>query len=258
MIDTSATLPGVLTDRERELLLWVLPGDRPGYAEARRRVEEWPVAAMGRRGPGNLILAPPDARIDNESPLPQVLSYGVVETDQGMLSVTVREPMESQLEFEIAKLGAGEIVPPFREFRRWTYASWNPGEPCPQCGTAVRSVSMGTASGRRLVLALCARDKRLWVHDEESRVTHPVPVTNFYNELMLQRRMRDPAVALHPERLFASLAEYRDDELARAFRSYNMIRTKVPLRDEILVPVVRRRHLWERFRSLFGISQAED
>jgi len=255
MKDRSEWRPRALTERERELLLWVLPADRPGYRKYRDLVERWSVTAQGRRGTGNYILSPLDERADTESPLPQVLSYGVVETDKGEISVTVRERLGSQIEFEIAKLGQGEIEQPFSELRRWTFSSWSPGEPCPICRKAIRAVEMKTTTGHRMVFAVCALDERLWVFDAESLVSHPVPVTNFYNELMLHRRVRDPEIAFDPRRLFSKLDEFRDEDLIRAFSSYNKVRTKIPLEGEILQPAPRREpSLLRRLVSVFRNS----
>ena len=113
---------------------------------------------------------------------------------------------------------------------------------------------MATASGHRMVLAICSADKRLWVHDGRTQVNHPVPITNFYNELMFHQHVRDSKVALHPDRLFADLNQYSDESLVKAFRSYNMIRTKVPLGEEIIVPAPKRRALLDRVRAFFGSS----
>lgn len=241
MKESRSDLPRRLTERERELLLWLLPADRPGYREYRTLIERWSVTAQGRRGAGNYILAPVDERADNESPLPQVFSYGVVETDKGEISVTIRERLGNQVEVEIAKLGRGEIEPSFNEKRRWTFSSWHPGKPCPICEKPTREVSMKTTTGRQIVLAICAHNERLWAFDAHSGVNHPVPMTNFYNEVMLHRQVRDPEIALDPRKLFSRLDEFRDGELVRAFSSYNKIRPKIPLEDEIVEPRMERR-----------------
>jgi len=254
MTEPAERYPRNLSGFERELLLWVLPAERPGYRTVRSLVEEWKITARGRRGDGNYILSPLDERADVESPLPQVLAYGIVETDQGEISVTVREPLGNQVEFEIVKLGSGDLVIPFRETRRWTFSDWSPGEACPICVQGAREVIMATTSGHQMVLAICPSDKRVWVFDERTQVNHPVPITNFYNELMFHQHVRDPNIAFHPERLFSALKEYRDESLVRAFRSYNMIRTKVPLGDEIIVPEPKRRALLDRVRAFFGAS----
>ncbi|GJQ19765.1 MAG: hypothetical protein HBSIN02_01200 [Bacteroidia bacterium] len=228
--------PRDLTQLESELLLWVLPEDRPGYNEMRRYVRKWKVTSRGRRGAGNYILSPLDERIDLESPLPQVLAYGVLETDRGEIAVSVREPMGKQIEFEITKLGAGELDSGFHEHRRWTLSAWHPSLPCPKCGKPCREVFMRTSGGRSLTLGVCRGDERLWIYDRLTGMNIPVPITNFYNELMLHKKVRDPEIALDPRRFFADLPGFRDRELIEAFRTYNMIRTKVSMEDDIVVP----------------------
>jgi hypothetical protein len=55
----------------------------------------------------------------------------------------------------------------------------------------------------------------------------PVPVTNYYNELMLLKQIRDPEIALSSRKLFERLDEYSDTDLANAFLAYNRLRTKI-------------------------------
>ncbi len=249
--------PRELKPVERDLLLWLLPEDRSGYAPYRRFLQQWSVAAQGRRGPGNGILAPMDERVDTESPLPPVLAYGVVETSGGEVSVTIRERLGNQIEYEIALLGKGEFSGLTGERRRWTYSLWLPGLPCPRCNALPREVVMQTADGRKLVLAVCAADQRLWLYDDETGINHPVPVTNFYNELMLHKNIRDPEIALNSKRLFQHLREFSDQDLALAFRSYNQIRTKVLLHAP-LMPPLGRKSLFRRVVSFLTPGKKED
>lgn len=246
--------PRELAAYERDLLLWILPAERPGYSEYRTFVQEWKVVARGRRGEGNYILAPSGEQPDHESPLPQILAYGVVETTAGELSVSVRERLENQVEFEVASARGAVNPAQFQEVRRWTLSTWLPSHGCPHCGEAVRQARMSSESGRTLVLAICSRDRRLWVYDENSGVNHPIPVTNFYNELMLHKNIRDPKIALDSKRLFAELPLYSDADLTHAFRSYNMLHMKVMLKDPIVVET-RKPTLVDRFQSLFGLQK---
>jgi hypothetical protein len=247
--------PRPLRPFERELLLWVLPEDRPGYNQYRASVSTWAVVARGRRGEGNYILAAEGVVPDNESPLPQVLAYGVVVTTTGELSVSVRERLGDQVEVEIQSIRGNVDPDNFEEARRWTFSTWLPDRPCPICGMATRQVSMSTVRGHSIVLALCATDRRLWVYDGSDGVNHPIPVTNFYNELMLHRNIRDPKVALDPQRLFHDLPMFSDHDLITAFQSYNKIRTKVAMEGELHVEEPKRRFL-DRLKSLIGITSS--
>ena len=200
--------PRPLTSFERASLLWLLPEERSGYKGYHKYVTSWMVAGEGRRGSGNFILAEPGIVPDVESPLPQVFAYGVIETDGGDISVTLRELCEGQLEFEIVSLQGDEIPAQFVEKRRWNFSSWSAGEACPVCGAKAREVTIRRESGENAVLAVCVRDKRLWIFDERDGVNHLIPVTNFHNALMLHKNIRDPKKALVPENFFSQLHEF--------------------------------------------------
>jgi len=247
--------PRDLRPVEKDLLLWLLPEDRPGYAIYRNLLQHWMVVAQGRRGSGNYLLAPLDEHPDNESPLPSVVAYGVVETAKGEISIALRERLGNQVEFEIAVLGKGEFVELADEVRRWTYSRWVPGTPCPRCSSLVREVSMQAKADRRLVLAICSKDRRLWIYDSETGMNQPVPVTNFYNELMLHMNIREPKIALDSQRLFLDLDEFSDIDLFRAFRSYNQIRTKVTLDSTITVLQERNDSFFRKVIGLFKSKQ---
>ncbi|MBI1803055.1 MAG: hypothetical protein HY033_09145 [Ignavibacteriae bacterium] len=224
---TNNVYPRLLSPREREWIEWILPADRPGYKRYRELLDSMEVIGEGRRGQGEIILGEKGARVDLESPLPAVFAYGAIETNFGILSITVREILDAQISIEIVSHRADFIPEEFEESRRWTYSTWSIGEPCPQCMKPVREVFMHTSTGDRLMLAICPIDKRMWVYDAASMVNRLIPATNYYNELMLHRNIRDPKIALDSKRLFADLAKYTDEELTYAFLTYNKIRTKV-------------------------------
>ena len=248
-MEDNGLLPRDLAPIERELLLWVLPENRPGYGLYRNLIQTWKVTAQGRRGEGNYIMAPPGTIADNDSPLPQVFAYGVAETTKGEVAVTVRERLGDQVEYEIVYPRGERVSLGFEEIRRWTFSTWNSSQPCPMCSTRVREVHMKSRLGRNLVLAICVVDRRLWVYDGATGVNHPIPVTNIYNELAMQSKMKDPRVAFDSWRLFSDLPSFSDADLTKAFASYNNIRTKVPLEDGILIEERSKRSLLKRLFS---------
>lgn len=200
------------------------------------------VVALGRRGEGNLILASVGHEPDNESPLPSVIAFGEMTGERGRGSVTVREEVAGQIEVEIVDPGDGSGS------RRWTYSDWKPGMPCPQCSAPSREVALPTRSGSTVTLAVCAHDRRLWVHIGGNGMCRPVPVTLFYSELMRRTGTRDPGIALRSERLFDALGSFSDQDLAVAFISYNHVRTKVA-DDDPLIPPAPRRSFFRRWFS---------
>jgi hypothetical protein len=226
-----------LTERERDLLWWVLPADRPGYAEVRSRIASMTVVAAGRRGEGDLVLAPSGHPADLDGPLSSVIAFGAFAGDRGRGSVTVREEVGGQIDVEIVDPGQspGEV--------RWTYSGWQPGQPCPQCADRPREVTMSTRSGSPVTLAICARDRRIWVHIAGNGMCRPIPVTLFYSELMRRTGIRDPKVALRADRLFEAPGSFSDEDLTVAFVSYNHVRAKLADDDPLIPPTPRRSFL---------------
>lgn len=218
-----------LSGREREWIAWILPEDRTGYRVYRRLIESMTVIGEGRRGKGELILGREGHEVDFSAPLAPVFAYGAIETNFGTISVTIRELMDDQISVEIVSHRSDAVPQEFEEARRWTYSTWNPGSVCPQCGSIVREISMHAMAGRHdhFILAICTNDRRLWVHDASDGVNRLIPATNFYNELMLHKNIRDPKIALDSKRLFTELVSYSDDDLTYAFLTYNKLRAKV-------------------------------
>jgi hypothetical protein len=240
-------VPRELDPYERELLLWLLPADRPGYASYRSCVEQWPVAAVGRRGEGNYILASPGCVVDLESPLPPLFAFGAVEHESGTVNVSIRESLGCQLEYEIEGIKGDDS----RELRRWTFSEWDPSSACPSSRSVVREIGMSTTTGQNLDLVLCGRDHRIWVHESRSGVNVLIPVTSFYNELMLHTGIKDPAIALEPNRLFASPQPHKAADLIRAFASYNKERNRVPIDGSLIVVEESERHWFQRVVGAF-------
>ena len=218
--------PRDLRPKERDLLESVLPPGRPGYRRTRERIAAMTVLGQGRRGEGDLVLGLKGDSPDCTSPLPPVIAYGMVETTRDAFSITVREEMADQINVEIVSRGGEEIPDHFEEKRRWSYSTWEPGLPSPATGTPVRQVALDDV----LTLALSAAEERIWVYDAASGIVHLIPITNFYNELMRVRKVRDPAVALRSRLFWEQFGTHSDAELRAAFSAYNRLKHRVDIR----------------------------
>lgn len=221
------TYPRTLRIKEREALDYVLPSERPGYREYANAIERMVVLGAGRRGEGNLVLGFEGDTPDTVSPLPPVVGYGVIESTADHYSITVREMAGRQIDIEIVSRHQQTIPDHFEERRRWTYSRWSPGDVCPSTGSALREIRIDVG----VVLALCVEDKRIWVYEQSSGMVHLIPVTNFYQELMIVMKIQDPAIALHSRRLFSDSSRYTDDNFREAFIAYNRPRHRVRLSD---------------------------
>ncbi len=218
--------PRDLRPKERDLLESVLPAERPGYRRTRERIAAMTVLGQGRRGEGDLVLGMTGDTPDCASPLPPVIAYGMVETTRDAFTITVREEAAAQINVEIVSRRGEEIPDHFEEKRRWTYSTREPGSPSPATGTPVRQVALDEV----LTLALAPAEERIWVHDAGSGMVHLIPITNFYNELMRIRQVRDPAIALHSRLFWVQFGTQTDAELRAAFTAYNRLKHRVDIR----------------------------
>ena len=100
-----------------------------------------------------------------------------------------------------------------------------------------------------MTLAFAPAEKRIWIHEGAGGIVRPIPITNYYNELMICRGIRDPRIALAPSLLWKDLASFPDEDLIRAFVAYNALRRHVPLQGDL--PPVRRTGIPLFIRQLF-------
>jgi hypothetical protein len=238
--------PRNLRPKEVDLLEGVLPSDRPGYRHYRALIDSMVVLAQGKRGPGNYILGQPgDVPDDVVSDAP-VVAFGMVDTTRGTFTITVREYSGSQMDVEIVSASEEEVPDRFEEKRRWTYSAWRPGSPSPATGGVVREVPIDPD----LTLAIAPQEKRVWVHDRASGMNLLVPVTNFHNELMLYKGIRDPKVALDIVQFFAGQNDYSDADLRETFIRYNALRPRVKI--QAPPPVPSPKGFVHTLKRLFG------
>jgi len=247
--------PRPLSPREREWIEWILPSDRAAYRSCRELISSMMVIGPGRRGKGEIIIGESTDKPDFSEPLTSVAAYGAIETDVGTISITLREPANNQISLEIVSHRSEDIPPRFEEHRRWTYSTWVPGTPCPQCNRICREVPMHTtpASPGQFVLAFCTTDDRLWVYDSTSGMVRLIPLTNYYNELMLHKNIRDPKIALDAKRLFRKMVTYTDADLAYAFLTYNTMRAKIQVEGRIEADTQETNILKKTIKKIFHI-----
>ncbi|MBI4535727.1 MAG: hypothetical protein HY708_05575 [Ignavibacteriae bacterium] len=243
---THIRYPRALREKELQVLEFVLPEIRSGYKHYRELIRSMVVLGEGRRGKGNLVLGFEDDVPDTTSPLASVVAYGVVETTRDRFTITVREYVGEQIDVEIVSGRGGEIPDYFEEKGRWTYSTWQPGDPSPATMQPVREVRIHD----NYVLAIARQEKRIWLHERTTGMNLLIPITNFYNELMLHMQIRDPQVALKADLFFTNLSTYSDDAVMKAFIAYNKVKPKVVL--PIAVSHEEEGGLGRLFKRLFS------
>lgn len=225
-----ASYPRPASGREAAWLDLLLPAGRPGYALLREQLRGLEIIGEGRWGTGDMVFGRRGQEIDRTEGMQPVASYGEVNASSGaedfIITLSVHQPNDDeQVEFQIGVRDIDELPEEFIERSSWAYARWNPGEPCPATGTPVREVSLN--SGRDLLLVISPARRVLWLHDSLDGTSTLMPVTNFYNELMLLKGIRDPQIALDHKRLFAHPDEFTDVDLRQSFIRYNLAFRKV-------------------------------
>ncbi len=243
---TTGTYPRKLRTKELDALETVLPADRAGYQEYRNLLSKMIVLGEGRRGPGNLVLGFERDRPDTSSPLAPVIAYGMVETTQETFTITLREYVGDQIDVEIVSAHGDEIPDHYEEKRRWTYSAWKPGEPLPSNFERVREVNID----RQLTLGIAVNEKRILLYDAGSGIVYLIPITNFYNELMLHKSIRDPKIALKSSLFFHDLDRYSDEDARAAFIAYNKLKRRVSVVET--PPVTKEKSVTAFLRTLFG------
>ncbi len=238
--------PRKLRQKELDLLEGVLPADRPGYRQYREIINSMVVIGQGRRGPGTYLLGAPGDTPDYSVPVSPVIAFGMVETTHASYAVTVHEFAGAQLDVDIVSGSDEEVPHHFEEKKRWTYSTWLPGLPSPATGGMVRAVPVDAV----LTLAIAPQERRIWIYDRVSGMNLLLPVTNFHNELMLCKGIRDPKVALDIGQFFIGQAAYTNGDLREAFIRYNAIRPRVKVRTPLPAPAPGG--FFQGWKRLFG------
>ncbi|MHB9041769.1 MAG: hypothetical protein ACYC4T_14040, partial [Melioribacteraceae bacterium] len=108
----------------------------------------------------------------------------------------------------------------------WTYSDWMPGDRAPFDKSYVREVKL---IKKEIILVIAPVHKKVWVYNAKSGINHFVPVTNYYNEMMILLNIKDPEKALNPGRLFTNLDEFTDQQLVQGFLAYNRYWQRIEL-----------------------------
>jgi len=210
--------PRPIAVKELEFLFSLLPVTKPGYKSYHEKINSYCVIGEGRFGGSNLIIGSSQDAVDLSSPSSPVLAFGRIEFEETSLDITIHEEEYNQIEIDLSFTPEISSIQRLIELKRWSYSDWNPGDKNPEDNSEVNEFILKQDC---YVLAVSTSTKKIWLHDFLSGVNHLIPLTNFYNELMAVKKIRDPGIALKPARFFTELNSYSKEELSTAFISYN-------------------------------------
>ena len=224
--NTNEIFPRELTEQELFWLFAALPENKPGYKKYRELIDSLVVIGYGRFGAGNLVLGDQHDVVDLEDSSSPIFAIANITYPEANIYVTIHEEYDDQIEIDIKNLNADAIPEGLTNPKIWNYSDWTPGQKSPNDNGHVREV---TLIKEKLVLAFAPTHKKIWVHNAGSGINHFVPVTNYYNEIMILLQNKNPEKALEPGRMFTDLEEFTDEQLITGFLIYNKRWKKVEL-----------------------------
>lgn len=216
--------PREISTVEKELLFSILPVYKPGYAQYRELINTYSVTGEGTRGELNLFLGKSGSEPDTISPSRPVFALGTLEYGTGVIDLVIHEEINNEIETviegDISIVSEGELQ------KNINYSEWQPGMYSPEKNEKVREIFIKPT---KYLLAFAPSERKIWAHNIVSGVNHLIPLSNYYNSLMLLKNERKGSIALNPKLFFDNLELYDNEELVSAFISYNKYMSRVQL-----------------------------
>jgi hypothetical protein len=242
--------PRILKDIERELLFSILPNNKPGYKLYREKINDKYILGFGRFGESNLILGNKGDVLNIEDPSSSIFAAGSIIYNEGKIEISINEEIDDRIEFDISPKEYEQVITR-EEIKRWNYSEWVPGQKSPKENSFVREIVI---SPGKYILSISSEERRLWVYEFDSGINYLIPLSNYYNQLMIQKSIRDPKVVLKPNLFFESGSgkhdDYSDSELRNAFIGYNKYLRKLEIKEEhIITDTKSKRKLFKFFKG---------
>ncbi|MDF1612868.1 hypothetical protein [Stygiobacter electus] len=240
--------PRELTDNEKDLLFSALPENKLGYKVYRNKINNSIVLGNGRFGGGNFILGSAGTEIDIESSATPIFAISKIVYTNYEIYITIHHEIDGQIEIDIQNFELTPKINEMKELYRWTYSEWIPGQKAPYDNSPVKEIHLILNS---LVLAIAPVHRKIWAYNAKDEVNYLIPVTNFYNELMLLLDEKNPEIALNPNLLFENLDNYSNEKLGQAFLLYNKLWNRIDMDYSLFDPkmVQRKKSFFDFLRK---------
>lgn len=226
--------PRKLTAPEKIILLSILPESKAGYKLYREKIINLFVIGSGRFGGNNYILGNMGDELDLNVPSSPVFALGIAESGMDTIDIVIHEQQDEQIEFDITANPISLLQNDLMIDKVRCFSYWIPGEKYLFEDAEVREYMISPGS---YILAIAPQLKKIWLHDISTGVNHIIPVSNFFNELMRLKNIRNPKLALNPGNFFENINEYKNDEIRNAFLMYDNYLSKFNIRTEKIIPL---------------------
>lgn len=206
--------PRKLNDAELNLLLLLLPENKPGYAKYRNLIHQYYILGEGRFDEGNYFLGNIDDEIDLEISSSPILTSGIVTTDKATFEISINEIQENKIEFSISPYPDENEI--YKVENVITLSDWMPGKKSPEGN----KVKLFPVDGLNYILVIAPSEHKIWLYEKSSGINYPIPVSNFYNELLRLKRETREEYFQNPNKLFEELDSFSEGEIILSFLLY--------------------------------------
>jgi hypothetical protein len=235
-----------LSKNEIKLLLSILPEQKSGYKIYRDMISTMKVMGKGRFENGNFYIGTGAAKPDLSIPSSPVFAVGIVKTNIGSIDVLIHEYEDDLIEVQLSKRVCDVeevIINSVLSFSEWNLGGNSPG--------STEVVKEFEIIKDKLILVIDKTNKKIWFHNYESGVNHIIPVSNYFNELMRLKKIKDENLFRSPSLFFNKLDDFTDEEFKLAFYQYNKFMRRFDIKinpEDLLTPVVKKK----KFLKLFS------
>jgi len=228
--------PRLLTEIEKQVLFSLLPENKTGYKAYRDKISTKFVIGFGRFAEGNLILGNKDSIIDLDNASSPVFALGEIELMDNHIDVLIHEEEEEKVEFDISY--QNDIVNLNSIIKSWSYSNWIPGMNAPKDDSVVRETLIVKD---QFILAIASVHDKIWLHNIISGVNSIIPISNFYNSLMMNKNIRNSQALRSPKSIFRNLSSFSDNDLSltlfaydKYFKRFNLSKYYTPITSHVI------------------------
>lgn len=206
--------PRNLTEYEISILNAILPENKSGYLNYRKKIEKYFVVREGRWGINNFYLSEKNEILDYLPSSAPVFSYGRISHNEDFIDVVIHEEEDNIIEVDIDYKNAKNQFD-ISTAKVNSLAFWSPVNYIKSDETRIIEIIQN-----EYLLVIFLPLKKIIFHEYKSGINYTIPVTNFFNELHRLNRVKDLSIR-KPEIIFTSNEIFKDDDFYSAFLNYN-------------------------------------
>ncbi|WP_337865257.1 hypothetical protein [Ignavibacterium sp.] len=237
--------PRKLNDAELNLLLLLLPENKSGYVKYRNLIRQYYILGEGRFGEGNYFLGNVGDEIDLDISSSPILTSGIVTTDKAIFEISINEVQENKIEFSISPYPDENEIYKVENVK--TLSDWEPGKKSPEGN----KVKLFPVDGLNYILVIVPSEHKIWLYEKSSGINYPIPVSNFYNELLRLKRETRKEYFQNPNKLFEELDSFSEAEIILSFLLYCKYKRRFNfehLIDKFLIEPQKKKSFFSFFR----------